>query len=101
DITKCKELVEYFRKTWLHTTLFCKEHWCWFKQSIRTNNDVEGWHTKLNRKGAKLRLYDLIMVLGREANDVHTTVELVRHERLSRKQTFKTKACEKAINEFW
>ena len=40
--------------TWMtRSTVWTVPTWSVFNQSIRTNNDVEGWHHKLNRKARK------------------------------------------------
>jgi hypothetical protein len=39
--------------TWMTSTVWTVPTWSVFNQSIRTNNDVEGWHHKLNRKAHK------------------------------------------------
>jgi len=43
--------------------------WSVFQQTIRTNNDVEGWHYRTNHRGkrAKLPFYMLCHLLYREA----------------------------------
>ena len=45
---------------------------CWsvYNQLIRTNNDVEGWHSSLNRAAARsnLEFYLLVELLSREVN---------------------------------
>jgi hypothetical protein len=43
--------------------------WCVFKQSTRTNNDVEGWHRRLNKKtdDEKPPFYLLVRRLYEEA----------------------------------
>ena len=43
------KLIRYFKKTWI-TGFYQIASWCVFKQSTTTNNDVEGWHRRLNKK---------------------------------------------------
>ena len=40
-----------FENTWLQPGIWSPEAWSVFFQIIRTNNDAEGWHNKLNSKG--------------------------------------------------
>jgi len=39
-----------------------------FKRSVRSNNDVEGWHRRLNQKASRgqLNMYLLLLLLGTE-----------------------------------
>ena len=43
-----RSLVEYVQATWLESTVWSPDRWSIFNQSVRTNNDVEGWHRRLN-----------------------------------------------------
>ena len=44
-------LVDYFRRTWLG--LFPPSTWSVYSENVRTNNQVEGWHSRMNKKIAK------------------------------------------------
>ena len=43
--------------------------------AIRTNNDLEAWHRRLNCKGENLSFYKLVHVLVLEAEQVKTNVQ--------------------------
>ena len=60
-------LCDYIRKTWIDNTIWTPEAWPVFNQSVRTNNDVDGWHRRLNYRAAngKLPFYVLIMLQHR------------------------------------
>ena len=62
-------LIAYVRTQWIGGTVFTPGDWSVFQQNIRTNNDVEGWHYRLNHRGkrAKLPLYLLCHLLYPEA----------------------------------
>ncbi|KAH3869882.1 hypothetical protein DPMN_033055 [Dreissena polymorpha] len=53
---------------------------CVFGRSIRTNNDCEGWHHRLNRRAKKgnLPFCLLLQLLCKEAKLLNTQVRLVR-----------------------
>ena len=56
-------LTNYVYNTWINSTLWSPANWTVFKQAVRTNNDVEGWHHGLNRRASgrgQLPLYLLI-----------------------------------------
>jgi len=50
------------------------QSWSMFKETVRTNNDVEGWHTRLNTKSlhGNLDMYQLAPLLHAEA--MHTYI---------------------------
>jgi hypothetical protein len=35
-------VVEYINKTWINGSIWRPEHWSVFRETVRTNNDVEG-----------------------------------------------------------
>jgi hypothetical protein len=45
-------LFAYFDQTWMGGR-WKPEEWSVYRRSIRTNNDVEGWHRRLNTKAAR------------------------------------------------
>ncbi|CAH3026640.1 unnamed protein product, partial [Porites evermanni] len=57
-------------KTWYISRTFPPATWSVYMEAVRTNNDLEGWHNALNRRGkgrAQLPLYILIQLLHKEA----------------------------------
>ena len=68
-----QEVMQYIEDTWMTSTVYVwtVPTWSVFNQAIRTNNDVEGWHHKLNRKACKgnIQFYLLITLMYSEAND--------------------------------
>jgi len=57
--------------------------WLAFQLSVRTNNDMEGWHNRLNLKtqSRKLDMYQLVPLLHREALFIDVQVTLVHEHR--------------------
>ncbi|XP_060591063.1 uncharacterized protein LOC132746031 [Ruditapes philippinarum] len=54
-------LLAYIRRTWIDNDMWPVHSWSVFGLSIRTNNDVEGWHRRLNgRAGGTPPFYLLI-----------------------------------------
>jgi len=45
-------LVTYVNDKWISIWLRPPSSWCAFQSSIRTNNDLEGWHNRLNQASA-------------------------------------------------
>ena len=55
-------------------------------QTVRANNEVEGWHRRLNKRavGGQVHLYVLIPLLHKEAKLVSIHIKLVSEGKLSR-----------------
>ena len=59
---------------------FSPKQWTMYQRTIRTNNDAEGYHNKLNEKAktAGLNLYKCIVLLHVETIDVRYMCHFVR-----------------------
>jgi len=42
------DVFEYLQRRWLNSKLFMIPSWCLHYREVRTNNDCEGWHHKIN-----------------------------------------------------
>lgn len=78
-----EELVGYVKTQWMQNPVFPIRSWSVFDFKVRTNNDVEGWHRRMNVKaqGLSLPLYHLIPLLLREAELVKTRIAACDLER--------------------
>lgn len=45
-----RDLVDYIARQWIESTVFLPKDWSVYQQSVRTNNDIEGWHLALNQR---------------------------------------------------
>ena len=84
---KLHSLVAYIENTYINGSVYDPSSWSAFGMSVRTNNDVEGWHHHLNRLctgsgKVNVNLYQLIEVLHKEATRVDSQCQLVSEERL-------------------
>ena len=73
-------------------------------QSVRTNNDVEGWHYGLHRRASgktQLPLYLLISLLYKEAQLTSIHIRLVSEEKLQRLQRKKYMNLQSKIFKLW
>ena len=63
-----KQLTRYIQTTWIDSSWCPPRRWSVFQQATRTNNDLEGWHRRLNVKAKKgnLALYTMIHLLSQE-----------------------------------
>lgn len=84
-------LLDYIKNTWIHSDIWPPRAWCVFGRSIRTNNDLEGWHNRLNRKARKgqLNFYLLIKLISDEAKLVTLQVRLLSDGKVLRRQRLK------------
>ncbi|XP_052268620.1 uncharacterized protein LOC127869999 [Dreissena polymorpha] len=93
-------LVTYMDRQWLQHVLFNPENWSIFRRSVRTNNDVEGWHHKLNttvRYGG-CSIYVLVPTLMTEAEIVAIAVAA---DDLDRDVATKYTKLEEKIQSLW
>lgn len=63
------ELHRYVNDTWVEGNQWRPRDWCVFRRDIRTNNDLEGWHHRLNHKAQRSNLpfYALVKLLHEES----------------------------------
>ena len=69
---KLHSLVAYIENTYINGSVYDLSSWSTFGISVRTNNDVDGWHHHLNRLctgsgKVNVNLYQLTEVLHKEA----------------------------------
>ena len=83
----CQDLATYVRATWIQGN-WCPADWSVYQCSVRTNNDVEGWHRRLNGlAGSRSQpFYVSVPLLHREAETVRRQVKLVKEGKLQRYQ---------------
>ncbi|KAK3602306.1 hypothetical protein CHS0354_001742 [Potamilus streckersoni] len=63
-------LIGYLRRQWLENPVFPADAWSVYRQKVRTNNDVQGWHHRLTSRAGHtgLGFYRLVPPLRREAD---------------------------------
>lgn len=89
---KLQQLVGYMRDTWVTSSTWPPTSWTVFGQPVRTNNDVEGYHSRLNKKGyPHMPFYLLIVTLHDESSYATLQVELLSSKKLVKyqKKTYK------------
>lgn len=80
--------MDYMERTWLQSTMWPPSAWSVYLQPVRTNNNVEGWHYRLNAKAhhGRLNVYQLIQLLHAEAVLVTVNVKLLSEGKAARLQ---------------
>ncbi|KAH3861837.1 hypothetical protein DPMN_024788 [Dreissena polymorpha] len=65
--------------------MWTPEHWNVLRETVRTNNDVEGWHRRMNSRAGRsdLGLYVIVPFLRAEAQTVSLQVLLVSENLLT------------------
>jgi len=76
--TRVQKHLQYVRRNWVDGC-WRLATWSVFRQPVRTNNDVEGWHHHLNAKAShgRLNLYQLLQLLRDEARLVTLAARLL------------------------
>ena len=98
-----KQLTRYIQTTWIDSTWCPPRRWSVFQQATRTNNDLEGWHRRLNVKAKKgnLALYTMIHLLSQEAEMVNVQVRLVTQGVVLRNHRKKYKKLHNKLSQSW
>ena len=101
--TPLKKLTDYIRSTWMGDGIWSPEAWSIYKCAIRTNNDTEGWHNRINSLacGHALPFYRLINLLHDEASLVDLQVRLLDERKLKRYQRKTYKNVQRKVFFIW
>lgn len=96
-------LVEYINNTWIRSTVWPIETWTVYMQPTRTNNDVEGWHRRINKRSndETKPFYLLVPKLYEEAALLPTQMKMVTEAKLTRQQRASTKLLQRKFFELW
>ena len=97
-----QKLVDYIKTTWVYSNTFSPEIWSVFNLPFRANNDVEGWHHRMNKK-AKINtpFYLLVELLYEEANKISTNIELLSLKKFKRRLCKKYALLNRRIFKLW
>ena len=71
-------------------------------RSVRTNNDVEGWHRSINGRAGRhcVQFYRVVELLHTEASLVHLQMKLVKESKLRRYQKKRFKSVQSKLFNF-
>ena len=96
-------LLCYVEKTWIDSESRKPDCWTTFKRAVRTNNDVEGWHRRLNThlRTAHPNIYLLISHLHKEAALLPLQVRLVAQGKLYRNQRRQASSKQAKLQLLW
>ena len=96
------KFLDYVQRVWIDSNLWTPAAWSVYKLPIRTNNDLEGWHKRLNGRGkANMNMFLLVELLHQEASIVITQVKLVSDGKLTRSQRKSSRSTEARLHKLW
>ena len=92
-------LLTYIKTAWIDGSVAPPESWSVYGQAIRTNNDTEGWHRRLNGRvnNSAPPFYQLITLLYQEAQLLKLQMRLVSDKKLKKKSKKKDQNCTSKI----
>ena len=98
-----RALFDYVEATWIKSSVWPPSSWSAFRRPIRTNNDVEGWHYRLNRRARSTHLpfYVLIRLLWDEMQICKMQLKLVSDRKLTRSQSTRHKNVHSRLTVLW
>ena len=102
--TSLVKLLHYIEDTWIESIMWPLSSWSVYGLAIRTNNDIEGWHNRLNQRASgkcQLPLYMLVQLLHEEAQLTKIYVRLVSEKKLQRIQKKKYRSLQRQIFDLW
>ena len=95
-------MYNYIARTWFENSVWKPRNICAFKRLIRTNNDTEGYHRRLNsRCGEKPPIYKLIQFLHKEAILVDITCKLITCKTINMQRRKKTREAQAHVIDLW
>ena len=79
DSSAVADLLQYMEQTWIVNSMWSPATISVFQQQVRTNNDLEGWHRRLNNvaRRANVPFYLLVRLLHSEAQTVTLQLHLL------------------------
>ncbi|XP_061184528.1 uncharacterized protein LOC133192550 [Saccostrea echinata] len=94
------QLTNYKERTWINGDIWTPSSWTVNRMAVRTNNDVEGWHHRINRRAQKSNLpfYVLVILLFKEAACIPNQLKMISEEKLRRYQRKTTRLLQCRIN---
>ena len=98
-------VVDYISRTWIYGSVWPPSTWSAFNKSVRTSNDIEGWHNRLNKRAAgrsSLRFYLLVSLLHKEAKLASLpNIRVVSERKLQRIQRRRDRTLQNKLFTLW
>ena len=102
DKTLLKRFLSYVDNNWIVSSVWPPIKWPVFNQPIRTNNDAEGWHNRVNgRMNAKMNFYVLVPSLHQEAKMIPLNKKLLCQDKIKKRCRKITASVNARLIELW
>ena len=100
---RMKDLYNYVALTWFESSVWKPRDICAYKRLVRTNNDAEGYHRRLNsRLGEKPPIYRLVEQLFKhEAKIVNLTCRLITCKNVTMIRRRQTREKQSQLTDLW
>ena len=98
------EFMNYVSSTWIEGSTWRPSCWSVYMQSVRTNNDVEGWHHDLHIRAqgkSQLLMYHLIDLFHKEARLTSLSVRIASEKKLRRVQRHRYSQIQATVFSLW
>ena len=97
---RLSDLMTYMRATWFNSSVWKPVNLCSYQRLVRINNDVEGYHRRLNMRciTAHPPIYKLLEVIHSEARLVELTAKLVSSNAVGMTRSKKTTEKQARLN---
>ena len=97
------DLMQYMRSTWFNSSVWKPANLCSYQRLVRTNNDVEGYHRRLNQRcvTAHPSIYKLLEVIHSEARLVELTAKLISSNAVGMTRSKKTTEKQARLTSLW
>jgi hypothetical protein len=99
-----RPFMDYVEKTWIKNRTWPPKTWSVYFQEVRTNNDVEGWHRRLNSKAPRkgdLNFYNLVGLLMKEAENNLFNKQLILQGKTLEAENKSYKRTSERIKKIW
>ena len=99
-----RQFTNYVSSTWIESNTWPPSSWSVFMQSVRTNNDVKGWHHGLHTRAqgkSQLPMSLLIDLLYKEAKLTSLNVRMVSEKKLRQVQRHRYHQIQAKVFSLW
>ena len=102
---KVQQLLDYVMTNWIDGRMFKHSDWCGYMVNVRTNNHMEGYHSRLNsRMGSKKKnpkYIDLMKTLHEESKQVALTIAELANGQYSERVNKKAAERNLQLTDLW
>jgi len=103
DSPAVADLLRYMEQTWIVNSLWSPAMISVYQQQVRTNNDLEGWHRRLNNvaRRANVPFYLLVGLLHDESKTVRLQLHLLSDGHMLRRTSKRYEAINTRLTTLW